>query len=196
MFVVGHISLGYLLGKLFSKGKDVPLNIPAIWAVSLLPDVDFYIPGLRHMGPTHSVVFALIMFTPLFLFRGWRIVPYFLGFISHTVFGDLITNRGIMLFWPFSSRMVFLRSPISLLRMYRIYYELFFFALFLIVFLVTRDYTRVRNESNAKFLLVMPLTAVIQPLLFGYPVDIPGYLVLPHIVYLGIVMYSLLPTYA
>ena len=196
MLVVGHISLGYLLGKVFSRVKDVPLNIPAIWAVSLLPDVDFYIPGLKHMGPTHSIAFALIIFAPLFLFRGWRMVPYFLGFLSHIVFGDLITNRGIMLFWPISSRLIFLKTPISYVRVYKTYYELIFFALFLIMFLVTRDYLRVRKVNNTKLLLIIPLIAVVLPLFFGLPIDISRSLVLPHIIYLGIIIYSIYPTRA
>jgi len=194
MLVVGHISLGYLLGKIIAKGKDIPLNIPAIWAVSLLPDVDFYIPGVRHMGPTHSIVFSLIVFTPIIMFKGWRILPYFLGYISHTIFGDLITNRGIMLFWPISSRLVYLKTPINYVLVYRIYYELFFFALFLIVFYISRDYFRVRHENSAKLLLVIPLTAVVLPLFFDNPIKIPRSLVLPHIIYLGIIIYSIFPT--
>jgi membrane-bound metal-dependent hydrolase YbcI (DUF457 family) len=103
MFTVGHIALGYITGKILSKAMEQSQNIPAIWALSLLPDVDFLIPGLQHRGSTHSIIVALLIFTPLLIVRPRKTAPYFAALAAHSIIGDYITDGGVKLFWPVSS---------------------------------------------------------------------------------------------
>jgi membrane-bound metal-dependent hydrolase YbcI (DUF457 family) len=102
MLILGHIALGYITGKIISKATDQSINIPVIWILSLLPDIDLLIPGLRHRGPTHSIIVALIIFTPLFIIASWKAAPYFAALVSHSLIGDYFTG-GAQMFWPLSS---------------------------------------------------------------------------------------------
>ena len=54
MYLVGHVALGYLLGKAVSKLWKVDVNIPLLSIASVIVDVDILIPSLKHRGPTHS----------------------------------------------------------------------------------------------------------------------------------------------
>lgn len=188
MLTIGHISIGYLTAKLVSKKIDVSLNIPAIWGLSLLPDIDFLIPGLKHMGPSHSIILVLIIFIPLFLMRGKEVVPYFVGLASHTLLGDCITNRSLMLLWPISSRWVSFHLR---LRALKTLYEISLFVIFLIVFYLSRDHTRVHAYRFSNFLLMMPLTATVLPLIFHYPFKIPRNLTFPHMLMLIMIIHFL-----
>ena len=191
MFATGHISLGYLLGKI-TKKKDTSLNIPIMWALSLLPDIDLLIPGLIHLGPAHSVITATIIFTPIIYWKRREAIPYFLALASHSIFGDLVTNNRIMLLWPLSTKWVSLRTPYYCKYTFNTYYELTFFAIFLIIFLASKDYTRINDHPHAKIILTIPLTAIALPLLLAYPLSTPKLLILPHITLLTIILASIL----
>ncbi len=106
MFAVGHMSLAYLLGKASSKPLKVNPNIPVLLVLSILPDIDIAFQTLTgsiiHRGPTHSLIVALVIFTPFFILYGKRAVPYFLAFISHFL-GDFFIGGQLQLFWPLST---------------------------------------------------------------------------------------------
>ncbi len=89
-----------------------------LW-LAMLPDVDHRIPGLRHRGPTHTLVFALVVGTA-FAALG-VVVPHELDAVVQLGFGvfgfvvgavsvlahlaaDLLTPAGVQLLWPFSRR--------------------------------------------------------------------------------------------
>jgi membrane-bound metal-dependent hydrolase YbcI (DUF457 family) len=76
------------------------INMPLVWALYVLPDVDLLIPGLNHMSPTHSIVVAIVVFLLLFIYKGKVIIPYFMEYASHTILGDFIANSGIWFLWP------------------------------------------------------------------------------------------------
>jgi hypothetical protein len=65
MLAVGHMSVAYLLTRGLKRGRWQSMSIPLVWASSLLPDLDLLIPGINHMGPTHSIIFAIAAFLPL-----------------------------------------------------------------------------------------------------------------------------------
>ncbi len=82
--------------------------------LSTLPDVDQQLPGIDHRGPTHSVVFALLVglsvaaVTAVLIasssLADGRLVAF--GFVVGTVailshlLGDILTPMGIRPFWP------------------------------------------------------------------------------------------------
>jgi len=67
MFTVGHVALDHLVGVALSRAMGQDLNVPITWTLSLLPDIDFVIPGLQHKGPTHSLIIVLSIFIPILL---------------------------------------------------------------------------------------------------------------------------------
>ena len=138
MLVLGHIALGYITGKIVSKATDQNINIPVIWILSLLPDIDLLIPGLQHRGPTHSIIVALIIFTPLFIISSWKATPYFAALASHSLIGDYFTG-GAQLFWPLSLEWYEYERSMRMGSTLEVYVEFALFAVMIIILILSRD---------------------------------------------------------
>ncbi|MBA7605819.1 hypothetical protein ES703_12954 [subsurface metagenome] len=138
MLVLGHIALGYITGKTVSKATDQNINIPVIWILSLLPDIDLLIPGLQHRGPTHSIIVAFIIFTPIFIITSWKAAPYFAALASHSLIGDYFTGK-TQLFWPLSLEWLEFERPIRMGSALESYIELALFAAMILILILSRD---------------------------------------------------------
>ena len=195
MLAVGHISVSYLVTRGLKKGRWSTTSIPLVWIFSLLPDVDLLIPGLRHMGPTHSLFFAIMFFLPIFIYYRGKILPYFLAYLSHTVLGDLFTNRSVMFLWPFSSR--FFRIPLPFNVWYKKTFntnlELVMFGLFCMIFFLTKDYARELYSGSVKYLFFIPFIALLVPVVFSIPVSVPLRLIIPHLVFMVVCLHPFYP---
>jgi membrane-bound metal-dependent hydrolase YbcI (DUF457 family) len=101
LFLLGHLALGYLLGKFTAKKLKEFVILPILFVLSVAPDIDFFI-GLPHHGPTHSIVVIFLIFLPFFLKYRKKALPYFIALAQHLL-GDLFEIGGLMLFWPISS---------------------------------------------------------------------------------------------
>jgi membrane-bound metal-dependent hydrolase YbcI (DUF457 family) len=183
MFAVGHISTAYLLTRGLKRGIFQSMNIPLIWAFSLLPDIDLLIPGVRHMGPTHSITFAIAVLIILILYKGREGLPYFLAYASHTILGDLITNRGVRFLWPLTQRayqvpLPFLRNPA-----FNVNLELTLFGLFILVFILTKDYSELHSNTT-KLISLIPFSALLVPVVFNFPIPVPLLLIPPHLIFM------------
>jgi len=191
MFAVGHIALGYVTGKIISKATDQSLNIPAIWTLSLLPDIDFLIPGLQHRGPTHSIIVTILIFAPFLLIKPRRTAPYFAALATHSLIGDYITNGGTKLFWPVSSEWIKYEKTIMLGSAFETHIELALFAAFIVILILSKDLNRLFKSEMNNNLLFIPLCTVILPSIFKYPVNIPNMLIIPHLLLLSMIALSL-----
>jgi membrane-bound metal-dependent hydrolase YbcI (DUF457 family) len=102
MYFLGHFAIGYFIGTLISRFTKEKLNLPLIFAFSILPDIDVFIPGLVHRSITHSIVLATLLFIPVFLItrRGF---PYWGALVSHSLIGDLFQGGSFQLLWPISN---------------------------------------------------------------------------------------------
>ncbi|MFC1803162.1 metal-dependent hydrolase [Thermoproteota archaeon] len=132
--------MAYFTYKLLQKFIKNDANFLFLAIFSMLPDVDFLIPFLRHRGSTHSL--SAILFLLFFTIFFTRLVPYLAAFSSHILIGDLFTAYGVRLFWPLSKE--FYVIPISFLGGWNqllIEFTLFFFSILL--FFYTQDYKRV-----------------------------------------------------
>lgn len=122
MYRTGHLGVSLLvfapIGYLFVAAGD-PLaalitGAVLLWLV-MLPDVDHRVPGIRHRGPTHSVLFAALVggvFAAVgaLLAEGISMIDqprlsgfgFFVGFtaIGAHLLGDVLTPAGVTLFWP------------------------------------------------------------------------------------------------
>ena len=76
MYAVGHLAIGYLFGKATSKLAQVDLNVPLLFALSIIPDIDLLVPGLKHRGPTHSIVILCLLSLPAFVLYRKKATPY------------------------------------------------------------------------------------------------------------------------
>jgi membrane-bound metal-dependent hydrolase YbcI (DUF457 family) len=106
-YVVGHFALGYIFGKASAKITKTTINIPIIFMLSVIPDVDIAIekvtPLFYHRGPTHSIIILSLFFIPVFAIYRLKAIPYFLALIQHPLIGDFITAGPVQLLWPFST---------------------------------------------------------------------------------------------
>jgi membrane-bound metal-dependent hydrolase YbcI (DUF457 family) len=101
LFAIGHFALGYLVGKDSGKLANVKLNMPLLFAASVLPDIDLLLSFLMHRGPTHSLLTITALMIPFFIIYRKKAIPYYAALLSHLFLGDYFTG-GIELFWPLS----------------------------------------------------------------------------------------------
>ena len=99
MYPIGHFALGYLSSEISSKISKEKVNYPIIFIVSIIPDIDLFIPFVEHRGSTHSIVVAILIFLP-FIIKYKRGFSYFASLASHSLIGDFFTAYGCRLFWP------------------------------------------------------------------------------------------------
>ncbi|MDR1992032.1 MAG: metal-dependent hydrolase [Nitrososphaerota archaeon] len=191
------MALAYLLGKGASKVLRTKINIPLLLVLSILPDIDLVFEVLFrfpiHRGPTHSIVMALMVFIPFFIYYRKKSVPYFLGFISHFLIGDFIVGGQLMLLWPLSFSQFGLHELgflfIDIYSPVNVALELSLFLIGLVVLIVSRDWRVFFGGDLSNFVLIIPLTTVLLPSTIGYPFTNSLFLVEPllalaHIFYL------------
>ena len=142
--------------RVFSRVTGEEVNIPLVWLLSVVPDLDLLVRGLDHHGPSHSVVVVFALFL-LFSFK--KSFVYFAVLATHSLIGDYFTGE-VMLFWPFSHEgfvspyIVSMRSPLE------VYIELALFVVFLGIFTFMKDFERLLKASVESLLLLIPLGAL------------------------------------
>jgi len=112
-----HIAFSLFLGLLFFKFSNNPLIFFIVLIVStFLPDLDSYNSKIgkrffsrvltaftKHRGIMHSLLFFLGAYFLLYFYIPILSFGFFVGYGGH-LFGDLITKRGLRLFYPFKFR--------------------------------------------------------------------------------------------
>ena len=112
MYPPGHLALGYLAGKITDKITNNETDTLLLWIFSMLPDIDILIPGLAHRGPTHSIIVATAVFTPIILYHR-KGASYYASLISHSLIGDYTTAYGCKLLWPINQTWYLYESPLT-----------------------------------------------------------------------------------
>ena len=151
--------------------------------LSVLPDADIALertglPFLEHRHVTHSVIVSFIEFVPFCLVYGKSAVPYFLALLQHALIGDFLTGQ-VWLLWPFGqgySRELGITSPLN------IGLEWTVFVLSLIVMLKTEDLLGFFRQRKWNLALALPTFTVLMPTFLSVPLDVPVWLVPPHLV--------------
>jgi len=199
-FAVGHIALGYLLGKASAKLLKVNFNLPLVLVLSVIPDIDILLDFLLkieiHRGPTHSIVTAILVFMPFFVLYRQKAMPYFAALLSHSLIGDLLIGGRVQLLWPLSANEFGLCEfgflYINIYNPINVALEFTLFAIAVIVMLKTRDFFRFFRNSKLNLVLAIPIFTVLLPTFAGYPLRVPILLVLPHLFYLVLFSISVL----
>ena len=147
MWLLGHISLGYLFGSLVARFTREKIDIPLIWVCSLLPDLDLFFRGLIvHRGPTHSILVALAIFVPIYLYYH-RGLPYFAAVATHTLIGDFLVPT-LQLFWPISSDWFGAPSSLQLSGVTETLVEISLFVL-MMALIIWRSYSGSKSGKRA-----------------------------------------------
>ena len=77
MYAVGHLALGCLFAEAFQRHLKTKINLPLVFLLSLIPDIDLLISDDVHRGITHSIIVSALVFIPFFVHYWKRSVPYF-----------------------------------------------------------------------------------------------------------------------
>jgi len=188
MYAVGHVALGYLLGKAVARTTGKKLNVPLVWAVSLIPDLDLLVPGLQHRGPTHSLLAIIVISVPLLLLSFRKSLPYLAAFSSHSLIGDFLTDPGIMLFWPMSSQWVKYPEAFAFLARSEVYLEIVLLGPLIVTLVLSKDLSGLLSPKKGNMLLFIPIITIILPSFFRYPLVLPRILIVPHLLLLVVTL--------
>ena len=186
-FAVGHIALGYILGKASARSLKTDLNIPLAMTLSVIPDIDILLENIGlaqvvpHRGPMHSFVAALIVFIPFFAVYRKKAVPYFVALVQHALIGDYLTGGKLQLLWPLTSQQF--GTATSIFSMENVTLEFLLFVSSIALLLVTRDLYALFRPHHSSLVLAAPTFTVLLPIFLSYPLEVPVLLILPHLVY-------------
>ena len=192
MFAIGHFALGYLFGKSASKLAHVKVNLPLLFAASVLPDIDLILRFIMHRGPTHSIITITVFMVPFFILYRKQAIPYFAALLSHILVGDFFTG-GTQLFWPLSSsnygafNFKVFSMPIAIT-------ELVLFLITLPIMFKLCDLQDLLKPNNKNWALIIPLGAIMGPLLSlgrGQENALPILLIIPSLFFIALFIYSL-----
>jgi membrane-bound metal-dependent hydrolase YbcI (DUF457 family) len=188
-FAVGHLALGYILGKTSSKLLKTRINLPLIFTLSVISDADILLQHfglIQHRGPTHSIVLTIIVFAPVLIIYRKKAVPYLVALASHTLIGDFLLGGQFQLFWPVTTQRYGIGLNVT--SQAGITLELTVFLASLIIMIATRDLAALLKPRASNLILAIPTFTVILPTFLSYPIQVPTWLITPHVIYL--VMFS------
>ena len=189
------MALAYLLAKGSGKLLKVNFNIPLILVLSIIPDIDIILDYLLnieiHRGPTHSIIVAVLVFIPFFLYYRQRATPYFAALASHSIIGDFLIGGQLQLLWPLSTSEFGLHY-IAINSRINIVLEFTLFVIATAIMFKSRDIHRFFRNSKLNFILAIPIFTVLLPTFASYPLHVPLLLVLPHLFYLVLFSISVL----
>jgi membrane-bound metal-dependent hydrolase YbcI (DUF457 family) len=169
------------------------VNLPLLLAASVLPDIDLILSFLMHRGPTHSLITITVLMIPFFVVYRKQAIPYYAALLSHILIGDFFTG-GVQLFWPLSNSW-FGALNINITSLTNVIAELALFCVTLPIMYKLGDLQTLLKPHNKNWALIIPLGAVVGPLLSfvqGQEYALPALLVVPSLFYVGLFSYSML----
>lgn len=193
MFAIGHFALGYIAGKGSSKFARVKVNLPLLLTASVLPDVDLLLSFLAHRGLTHSLIIITGLMIPFFVVYRKQAIPYYAALLPHIFIGDFFIG-GAQLFWPLSQSQFGVLN-INVHGLPDVISELTLFFVTLPIMYKLGDLQTLLKPHNKNWALIIPLGAVLGPLIpLGQdPTStLPSLLVVPSLFYTGLFAFSLL----
>ena len=184
------MALGYVLGRASAKLLKTSVNLPLVLTLSVIPDIDLLIPFLEHRGPTHSIVMALAAFVPVLIIYNKKAIPYLLALIQHSLVGDYLMGGQVRLLWP--TTMQHYGYEIGITSQTNIALEWVLFLTSTAIMLKTMDAAKFFQPHNSNLILSIPTFTVLLPTFFSYPLEVPTWLIPPHLVYMAIFAASLI----
>jgi membrane-bound metal-dependent hydrolase YbcI (DUF457 family) len=179
------MAFGYLSSRASSSLLKTKLNLPLVLMLSVLPDADLIvrgIPFIQHRGATHSILSALIVFTPFFIIYRKQAIPYFIALVQHGLIGDYIAGGRVQLLWPVTNMYFGTSLDIRSVPNQAIEWTMFLVATILLI--KTRDYREFFEPRTSNLILLIPTLTVLLPTLLSTPMEVPPMLIPPHVFYL------------
>lgn len=158
--------------------------------LSVIPDIDLLIPFLQHRGPTHSITMALLAFVPIFAIYRRKAIPYFVALVQHSLVGDYLAGGRIQLFWPLTTQLY--GTNVSIQSETNITLEWIMFVASMVVMLGTKDIMVFFQPHNSNLILSIPTFTVLLPTILSFPLSVPIWLLVPHLVYMFIFSASII----
>lgn len=187
-FAVGHLAIGYITSKASSKLLKIEIDIPMIFTLSVIPDIDLLIPHLQHRGPTHSIIVALVIFIPIFILYKRKAIPYFIALIGHALIGDYMSGSGTQLLWPITTQNF--GADMNIASPANIAAEWTLFIVLTIMILETRDIAKLFKPHRSNLILLIPTFTVLLPTFLSFPLEVPFLLIPPHVAYIAMFIIS------
>jgi membrane-bound metal-dependent hydrolase YbcI (DUF457 family) len=145
MWLLGHFALGYFSALAVSKFTREKINVPLVWFISILPDIDFFFePIIIHRGPTHSIIIAALAFLPIFLIYRWGLT-YFAALVSHSLIGDFFVPP-VQLLWPIDVNWYGINSSQKLTGIIETTLEIFLFSMMITFIIISKKRMRARKN--------------------------------------------------
>ncbi len=129
---------------------------------------------------------------PFFVIYRKKTIPYYAALLSHILIGDFFTG-GIQLFWPLSQAKIGVLN-ISVLSLPNVIAELVLFFVTLPIMYKLGDLQTLLKPHNKNWALILPLGAVLGPVLSYGRINanaLPTLLVVPSLFYTCLFAYSL-----
>jgi len=145
-----------------------------------------------HRGPTHSLITITVLMIPFFIVYRKQAIPYYAALLSHILIGDFFTG-GVELFWPMSQGWFGVLN-IEVNGLTNVVAELGLFFVTLPIMYKLGDFQSLLRPHNKNWALIIPLGAVLGPLLAvgrGQENTLPTLLVVPSLFYIGLFAYSM-----
>lgn len=121
-------------------------------------------------------------------------MPYFVAVIQHSLIGDYLTGGGggggVQLLWPVS--LEWFGIGIEIISLTSILVEWAFFLASFAVMFKTKDVWTLFQRHPSNLLLSIPIFTVLLPTLLSFPLSVPIELIIPHLIYLVIFIFSIL----
>ena len=182
--------MGYILAKTCSVVLKVKINLPLIFLLSILPDIDLLIPFLNHRGPVHSIVVITIVFLPFFVYYRKQVVPSYVALAQHGLVGDYIAGGGVQLLWPLTVR--FYGLNLSMVSQASISIELISFVLAILVLYITKDMAVLLKPKKENFALLLPEGAILGSVFLFWNQAFSVELLFSHILLFAVFAVSIL----
>jgi membrane-bound metal-dependent hydrolase YbcI (DUF457 family) len=155
--------------------------------LSIIPDADILFEHfglIQHRGPTHSIVLSIIVFAPILAIYRKKALPYLITLASHALVGDFLLGGRFQLFWPLTTQQYGI--DVSITSQIGLTLELAAFLASLIIMIASRDLTALIQPRISNLILAIPTFTVILPTFLSYPLQVPTWLIPPHLIYLAL----------
>lgn len=147
-------------------------------------------PFIEHRGPVHSVITLFIFFIPILAIYRKKAIPYLLAVIQHSLLGDYIAGGRVQLLWPLTTQLY--GMGINIKSQTNMTLEWIAFVASIIVMLKPQDITMLFQPRKSNLILFIPTFTVLLPAFLSYPLEVPLWLIPPHLVYISIFSASII----
>jgi hypothetical protein len=109
--------------------------------------------------------------------------------IQHFLIGDYLAGGGIQLLWPITTQ--HFGIGLSIRSQTNITIEWVTFLASMIIMLKAKDTVKLLQPHNSNLILAIPIFTVLLPTFISFPMDVPAWLIPPHLVYMAVFLASI-----